>query len=35
MFTSRKGIEVVERSLVNLIVGCMLLRYFIKSSNFS
>ena len=29
MFTSKKGVD-VERSLVNLLVGCMLLRYFLN-----
>ena len=34
MFTSKKGIG-IERSLVNLLVGCMLLRYFINLLSFS
>ena len=33
--TSRKGIEVVDRSLVNLIVGWMLLRYVMNLSSAS
>ena len=33
MFTSKKGIDVVERSLVNVILGCMLLRYLLFKSS--
>ena len=35
MFTSKREIDVVERSLVNLIIGCMLLRYFKNSTSVS
>ena len=35
MFTSKREIDVVERSLVNLIIGCMLLRCFKNSTSVS